>query len=122
MDWQNIISNIILLISVLVNAVLLFWYRMSVRKKEKSYDDELESMKQNKVNQLEKEKELKPMAKMLCDRCGKETSVKDAINWEAKGDNYFVCPPCFKILEASENKLADLRNQVETLEHRKEQL
>lgn len=118
----EIVSRVLLIFSIAFNALMLFIYRTKNKTADERRDKDLAAMKQNQENQKQEEEELKPMAKTLCDRCGASIDVKDAMNYETKGNNFFVCPKCFKTLEDTETKIGQIRAQIEALETRREQL
>lgn len=90
---------------ILINRVRL---KIKETKKEKQ-DDQLVK---NKNDQIKKEEELKKMAKFLCDKCGKETDVKDAVQYK----DFSVCKQCAETLQGRAAEIDQLRQTIESYE------
>lgn len=76
--------------------------RITTKTAKKVLDKEYTEALKNKGEQLAHEEELKPMAKFLCDKCGKETKVKDSQTFTPEGasTSLDLCPECYEFMTA----------------------
>lgn len=126
MPFDSALVEFITRISCYIFAALTWLVMLigQIRKRiaETKQNVDIAKLAINKENQKEKEEELKAMAKFLCDKCGKETEVKDAKQWRG----YDVCPTCEMTLKGRDTEIKQLENTIaqyeKTLSDLKDQL
>ena len=96
----NVGFKIVYVIGWLISLIILFCARARLKRIEKGTKKTEAEMIENKENQTEKEKELKTMGKFLCDRCGRETEVRDARVYK----QFDLCATCADEITAAENE------------------
>lgn len=114
----DIVFKLSSVVSWIIAGLILFKSKIKKTITDKSYESEKKEIEKNKAEQEPAEKELKPMAKFLCDKCGAETAVSDSRHWERDGLICDVCPACFDKLTARAQEVDAARHEVEEAEQR----
>lgn len=111
-EW---LPKILMFASIIGNLLVSLLVFIKARNAQKIVNKSYDLLNKNRESQKKYEKEvLEPMAKTLCDKCGKEIPVRECVQYTAlNAKEYDVCTDCAAELKSLDNKVSDLWKQVD---------
>lgn len=112
--------------SWIIAGIIFIITKIRKHIKQKKAEKISNALDENKETQKKKEEDLKGMAVFLCDKCSKQTEVKNGKHISVNGKEYDVCESCASELsvltQAVETAAAEYASASEKLREAREAL